>query len=132
LIAGSAIIGSIGTFSLHVLLPALPAIALAMHVAPHGAAAHQPVDPLDRARQPDGRAALRPLWAQAHRAVSLALFVLGSAAGIVAKSLDMLVVARVLQASAAAPRCRSCGRRSSTTSARRRRPPRSPPPRPRS
>ena len=37
LIAGSAIIGSIGTFSLHVLLPALPAIASAMGVAPHAA-----------------------------------------------------------------------------------------------
>ena len=37
LIAGSAIIGSIGTFSLHVLLPALPAIAAAMRVPAHAA-----------------------------------------------------------------------------------------------
>ena len=63
-----------------------------------GATADQPVDPRDRARQPRGRAALRPLRAPAGRAASLGLFIAGSLAGIVAPTLDLLVVARVVQA----------------------------------
>ena len=99
LIAGSAIIGSIGTFSLHVLLPALPAIALAMHVAPHSAQLLISLSILSIAL---GNLMVAPLSDRYGRRrivlLSLALFVLGSAAGIVAKSLDMLVVARVVQA----------------------------------
>ena len=99
LIAGSAIIGSIGTFSLHVLLPALPAIALAMHVAPHAAQLLISLSILSIAL---GNLMVAPLSDRYGRRrivlLSLALFVLGSAAGIVAKSLDMLVVARVVQA----------------------------------
>jgi len=99
LIAGSAIIGSIGTFSLHVLLPALPAIALAMKVAPHAAQLLISLSILSIAL---GNLMVAPLSDRYGRRrivlLSLALFVLGSAAGIVAKSLDMLVVARVVQA----------------------------------
>ena len=99
MIAGSAIIGSIGTFSLHVLLPALPAIALAMHVAPHEAQLLISLSILSIAL---GNLMVAPLSDRYGRRrivlLSLALFVLGSAAGIVATSLDMLVVARVMQA----------------------------------
>ncbi len=99
MIAGSAIIGSIGTFSLHVLLPALPAIALAMKVAPHAAQLLISLSILSIAL---GNLMVAPLSDRYGRRrivlLSLALFVLGSAAGIVAKSLDMLVVARVAQA----------------------------------
>jgi MFS transporter, DHA1 family, multidrug resistance protein len=99
LIAGSAIIGSIGTFSLHVLLPALPAIALAMKVAPHAAQLLISLSILSIAL---GNLMVAPLSDRYGRRrivlLSLALFVLGSAAGIVAQSLDMLVVARVVQA----------------------------------
>jgi len=99
LIAGSAVIGSIGTFSLHVLLPALPAIALAMKVAPHAAQLLISLSILSIAL---GNLMVAPLSDRYGRRrivlLSLALFVLGSAAGIVAKSLDMLVVARVVQA----------------------------------
>ena len=99
LIVGSAIIGSIGTFSLHVLLPALPAIALAMHVAPHAAQLLISLSILSIAL---GNLMVAPLSDRYGRRrivlLSLALFVLGSAAGIVAKSLDMLVFARVVQA----------------------------------
>ena len=99
LIAGTAIIGSIGTFCLHVLLPALPAIALAMKVAPHAAQLLISLSILSIAL---GNLMVAPLSDRYGRRrivlLSLALFVLGSAAGIVAKSLDMLVVARVVQA----------------------------------
>jgi MFS transporter, DHA1 family, multidrug resistance protein len=99
LIAGSAIIGSIGTFSLHVLLPALPAIAAAMRVAPHAAQLLISLSILSIAL---GNLMVAPLSDRYGRRrivlVSLGLFVLGSAAGIVARSLDLLVAARVVQA----------------------------------
>lgn len=99
LIAGSAIIGSIGTFSLHVLLPALPAIAAEMKVGPHAAQLLISLSILSIAL---GNLMVAPLSDRYGRRrivlLSLGLFVLGSAAGIVAKSLDMLVVARVVQA----------------------------------
>ena len=99
LIAGSAIIGSIGTFSLHVLLPALPAIASAMQVAPHAAQLLISLSILSIAL---GNLIVAPLSDRYGRRpivlFSLGLFVLGSAAGIVATSLDMLVVSRVVQA----------------------------------
>ncbi len=99
LIAGSAIIGSIGTFSLHVLLPALPAIATAMQVGPHAAQLLISLSILSIAL---GNLMVAPLSDRYGRRpivlVALGLFVLGSAAGIVAESLDMLVAARVVQA----------------------------------
>jgi DHA1 family bicyclomycin/chloramphenicol resistance-like MFS transporter len=99
LIAGSAIIGSIGTFSLHVLLPALPAIASAMQVGPHAAQLLISLSILSIAL---GNLMVAPLSDRYGRRpivlFALGLFVLGSAAGIVAASLDMLVAARVVQA----------------------------------
>ena len=99
LIAGSAIIGSIGTFSLHVLLPALPAIAVAMDVAPHSAQLLISLSILSIAL---GNLMVAPLSDRYGRRpivlLSLGLFVLGSAAGIFAKSLGWLVAARIVQA----------------------------------
>ena len=99
LIAGSAIIGSIGTFSLHVLLPALPAIADAMRV-PHSAA--QLLISLSIVSIALGNLAVAPLSDRYGRRpivlLSLGLFGLGSAGGIVATSHELLVLARVLQA----------------------------------
>jgi DHA1 family bicyclomycin/chloramphenicol resistance-like MFS transporter len=99
LIAGSAIIGSIGTFSLHVLLPALPAIAVAMDVAPHSAQLLISLSILSIAL---GNLMVAPLSDRYGRRrivlLSLGLFVLGSAAGIFANSLGWLVAARIVQA----------------------------------
>ncbi len=99
LIAGSAIIGSIGTFGLHVLLPALPAIADAMRVP---AAAAQLLISLSILAIAAGNLAIAPLSDRFGRRpvvlASLALFVAASLAGIVAPSLEWLVAARVLQA----------------------------------
>jgi DHA1 family bicyclomycin/chloramphenicol resistance-like MFS transporter len=99
LIVGSAIIGSLGTFSLHVLLPALPAIASAMRVGPHAA---QLLISLSILAIALGNLTVAPLSDRyGRRAIvlfALALFVLGSAAGIVAESLGALVAARVVQA----------------------------------
>ena len=99
LIAGSAIIGSIGTFSLHVLLPALPAIADAMRVPAHAA---QLLISLSILAIALGNLMVAPLSDRYGRRrtvlFSLGLFVLGSAAGIVAPTLDLLVLSRVLQA----------------------------------
>ena len=99
LIAGSAIIGSIGTFSLHVLLPALPAIAAAMQVGPHAA---QLLISLSILAIALGNLMVAPLSDRYGRRpivlLALGLFVLGSAAGILADTLDTLVAARVVQA----------------------------------
>jgi len=99
LIIGSAIIGSIGTFGLHVLLPALPAIASALRVP---AAAAQLLISLSILAIACGNLAIAPLSDRFGRRpvvlASLALFVAGSLAGIVAPSLELLVLARVLQA----------------------------------
>ena len=99
LIAGSAIIGSIGTFSLHVLLPALPAIADAMRVPD---AAAQLLISLSIVAIALGNLTVAPLSDRYGRRqvvlFSLGLFVIGSAAGIVAPSLELLVLSRVLQA----------------------------------
>jgi len=99
LIAGSAIIGSIGTFSLHVLLPALPAIASAMRVPAHAAQLLISLSILSIAL---GNLMVAPLSDRYGRRrivlFSLGLFVIGSAAGIVAPTLDLLVLSRVLQA----------------------------------
>ena len=99
LIVGSAIIGSIGTFSLHVLLPALPAIASAMQVGPHAA---QLLISLSILAVALGNLTVAPLSDRyGRRAIvlfALGLFVLGSAGGIVADSLGTLVAARVVQA----------------------------------
>jgi DHA1 family bicyclomycin/chloramphenicol resistance-like MFS transporter len=99
LIVGSAIIGSIGTFSLHVLLPALPAIADAMRVPAHAAQLLISLSILSIAL---GNLMIAPLSDRYGRRgtvlFSLGLFVIGSAAGIVAPTLDLLVLSRVVQA----------------------------------
>jgi DHA1 family bicyclomycin/chloramphenicol resistance-like MFS transporter len=99
LIAGSAIIGSIGTFGLHVLLPALPAIADAMRVP---AAAAQLLISLSILAIACGNLAIAPLSDRLGRRpivlASLGLFIAGSLAGIVAPTLEWLVAARVVQA----------------------------------
>jgi DHA1 family bicyclomycin/chloramphenicol resistance-like MFS transporter len=99
LIAGSAIIGSIGTFSLHVLLPALPAIADAMRVPAHAA---QLLISLSILAIALGNLTVAPLSDRYGRRpivlLALGLFVLGSAGGIVATTIDWLVAARVVQA----------------------------------
>ena len=99
LIIGSAIIGSIGTFGLHVLLPALPAIATAMHV--HAAAAQLLIS-LSLVAIAFGNLVIAPLSDRYGRRpvvlAGLGLFVTGSFAGVVAPSLEMLVLARIVQA----------------------------------
>jgi DHA1 family bicyclomycin/chloramphenicol resistance-like MFS transporter len=99
LIIGSAIIGSIGTFGLHVLLPALPAIAAAMQV--HAAAAQLLIS-LSLVAIAFGNLIIAPLSDRYGRRpvvlTGLGLFVAGSLAGIVAPSLDLLVLARIVQA----------------------------------
>jgi DHA1 family bicyclomycin/chloramphenicol resistance-like MFS transporter len=99
LIAGSAVIGSIGTFGLHVLLPALPAIADAMRVP---AAAAQLLISLSILAIACGNLAIAPLSDRFGRRplvlASLGLFIAGSLAGIVAPTLEWLVAARIVQA----------------------------------
>ncbi len=99
LIIGSAIIGSIGTFGLHVLLPALPAIATAMRV--HAAAAQLLIS-LSLVAIAFGNLVIAPLSDRYGRRpvvlAGLGLFVAGSLAGIVAPSLEVLVCARIVQA----------------------------------
>ena len=99
LIIGSAIIGSIGTFGLHVLLPALPAIATAMQV--HAAAAQLLIS-LSLVAIAFGNLVIAPLSDRYGRRpvvlAGLGLFVAGSLAGIVAPSLQYLVLARIVQA----------------------------------
>ncbi len=99
LIFGSAIIGSIGTFGLHVLLPALPAIADAMRVP---APAAQLLISLSILAVAFGNLMIAPLsdrYGRRHVVLaSLGLFIAGSIAGIFAPSLDWLVLARVVQA----------------------------------
>ena len=99
LIAGSAIIGSIGTFGLHVLLPALPAIADALRVP---AAAAQLLISLSILAIALGNLAIAPLSDRYGRRPVL-LFGIGlyAAASIVcafAPSIEALVIARFCQA----------------------------------
>ncbi|MBX3703383.1 MAG: Bcr/CflA family efflux MFS transporter [Steroidobacteraceae bacterium] len=99
LIAGSAIIGSIGTFGLHVLLPAMPAIATAMQVP---AAAAQLLISLSIVAIATGNLVIAPLSDRYGRRrvvlASLAVFVAGSVAAMAAPSLEWLVAARIVQA----------------------------------
>jgi len=99
LIIGSAIIGSIGTFGLHVLLPALPAIAAAMQV--HAAAAQLLIS-LSLVAIAFGNLIVAPLSDRYGRRpvvlAGLGLFVFGSLAGTIAPSLKLLVLARIVQA----------------------------------
>jgi DHA1 family bicyclomycin/chloramphenicol resistance-like MFS transporter len=99
LIIGSAIIGSIGTFGLHVLLPALPAIAAGMGVHP---AAAQLLISLSLVAIAFGNLVIAPLSDRYGRRpvvlAGLGLFVAGSLAGVVAPSLELLVFARIVQA----------------------------------
>jgi len=99
LIIGAAIIGSIGTFGLHVLLPALPAIATAMGTNP---AAAQLLISLSLVAIAFGNLVIAPLSDRYGRRpvvlAGLGLFVAGSLAGILAPSLESLVIARIVQA----------------------------------
>jgi DHA1 family bicyclomycin/chloramphenicol resistance-like MFS transporter len=99
LIAGSAIIGSIGTFGLHVLLPAMPAIAQALRVP---AAAAQLLISLSIVAIAAGNLAIAPLSDRYGRRrvvlFALGLFIAGSAAALVARTLEWLVLARIVQA----------------------------------
>jgi DHA1 family bicyclomycin/chloramphenicol resistance-like MFS transporter len=99
LIAGSAIIGSIGTFGLHVLLPAMPAIAQALRVP---AAAAQLLISLSIVAIAAGNLAIAPLSDRYGRRrvvlFALGLFITGSAAALVARTLEWLVLARIVQA----------------------------------
>jgi len=99
LIIGSAIIGSIGTFGLHVLLPALPAIASAMGTT---AAAAQLLISLSLVAIAFGNLVIAPLSDRYGRRpvvlAGLGLFVAGSLGGIVAPTMHLLVVARIVQA----------------------------------
>jgi DHA1 family bicyclomycin/chloramphenicol resistance-like MFS transporter len=99
LVIGSAIIGSIGTFGLHVLLPALPSIAAAMGTNP---AAAQLLISLSLLAIAFGNLFIAPLSDRYGRRpvvlAGLGLFVTGSVAGIVAPSLHLLVLARIAQA----------------------------------
>lgn len=99
LIIGSAIVGSIGTFGLHVLLPALPAIAAALGV--HAAAAQLLIS-LSLIAIAFGNLFIAPLSDRYGRRPvvlgGLGLFVAGSVAGILAPTLKLLVLARVVQA----------------------------------
>jgi len=99
LIIGSAIIGSIGTFGLHVLLPALPAIAAGMGVHP---AAAQLLISLSLVAIAFGNLVIAPLSDRYGRRpvvlAGLGLFVAGSLVGVVAPSLELLVFARIVQA----------------------------------
>jgi DHA1 family bicyclomycin/chloramphenicol resistance-like MFS transporter len=99
LIAGSAIIGSIGTFGLHVLLPAMPAIAEALAVP---AAAAQLLISLSIVAIAAGNLVIAPLSDRYGRRrvvlFSLGLFIAGGAAALVAPTLEWLVLARIVQA----------------------------------
>ncbi len=98
-IFGSAFIGSIGTFGMHVLLPALPAIASAMQVGPGTA---QLLISLSLLAIAFGNLFVAPLSDRFGRRptvlAGLALFLAGSVGGLLAPDIGTLVAARVLQA----------------------------------
>ncbi len=99
LILGSALIGSIGTFGMHLLLPALPAIATAFDT---NAANTQLLISLSLVAVALGNLAVAPMSDRYGRRpivlIGLMLFLSGSLAGIVAPTLEVLVVARIIQA----------------------------------
>jgi DHA1 family bicyclomycin/chloramphenicol resistance-like MFS transporter len=98
-ILGAAFVGCLGTFGMHVLLPALPAIGARFAV---NAARTQLLVSLALLAIALGNLTVAPLSDRfGRRPVTLAglgLFVTGSLIGLVAPSLEWLVVARVVQA----------------------------------
>ncbi len=99
LILGAAFIGCLGVFGMHVLLPALPAIGARFAA---GAAETQLLISVSLLAIGVGNLVVAPLSDRFGRRpvllVGLALYVLGSLAGLVAPTLETLIVARVVQA----------------------------------
>lgn len=99
LIAGSAAVGAIGPFGMHVLLPALPAIAVDFTAS---ASTVQLLVSLSLVAIAFGNLMVAPLSDRfGRRAVivaGLGLFLVGSLAGLLAPSIDMLIAARIVQA----------------------------------
>lgn len=99
LIAGSAAIGALGPFGMHVLLPALPAIAVDFRAS---ASTVQLLVSLSLVAIGLGNLMVAPFSDRfGRRAVIIAglcLFMAGSLAGLLAPSLDALIAARIVQA----------------------------------
>jgi len=98
-ILGAAFVGCLGTFGMHVLLPALPAIGARFAV---NAARTQLLVSLALLAIALGNLTVAPLSDRLGRRpvtlAGLALFTAGSLAGLVAPSLGWLVLARIVQA----------------------------------
>lgn len=98
-ILGAALIASLGSFGLHLLLPSLPAIG-ERFAAPAGTT--QLLISLAMLAIAAGNLLIGPLSDRYGRRritlVSLGLFVAGSLLGLVAPSLEVLIVARIVQA----------------------------------
>lgn len=99
LIVGSAAIGALGPFGLHVLLPALPAIAVDFGAS---ASTVQLLVSLSLVAIGLGNLVVAPFSDRFGRRIvamaGLGLFLAGSVAGLLAPSLDALIAARILQA----------------------------------
>lgn len=99
LIFGSAAIGSLGTFGMHTLLPALPAVARDMEV---GFSTAQLLVSLSLAAIALGNLTVAPLSDRFGRrpitVAGLTMFIIGSLAGLVAPTIEFLILARVVQA----------------------------------
>lgn len=99
LIAGSAAIGALGPFGMHVLLPALPAIAADFTA---GASTVQLLVSLALVAVAFGNLVVAPLSDRFGRrsviVAGLCLFLTGSLAGLLATSMNMLIAARIVQA----------------------------------
>jgi len=99
LIVASAAIGALGPFGMHVLLPALPAIAAEFSVS---TSTTQLLVSLSLVAIAFGNLTVAPLSDRFGRrpviVAGLALFVAGSLAGLVASSIPLLIAARIVQA----------------------------------
>ena len=99
LIAGSAAIGALGPFGMHVLLPALPAIAVDFSAS---TSTVQLLISLSLMAIAFGNLMVAPLSDRFGRrsviVAGLSLFLAGSLAGLLAPSLDWLIAARIVQA----------------------------------
>jgi DHA1 family bicyclomycin/chloramphenicol resistance-like MFS transporter len=99
LIVASAAIGSLGPFGMHVLLPALPAIATEFAVR---ASTTQLLISLSLVAIAFGNLTVAPLSDRFGRrpviVAGLCLFVTGSLAGLFAPSIELLIASRILQA----------------------------------
>jgi DHA1 family bicyclomycin/chloramphenicol resistance-like MFS transporter len=99
LIIGSAAIGSLGVFGVHVLLPALPAIARSFAVSP---ATAQLLVSLALVATAFGNLVIAPMSDRFGRRpvilAGLSLYLAGSLGALAAPTIQLLIVARVLQA----------------------------------